>query len=143
LQSPIDHNKKQPIQPVLRIAAERGRPAMQCLARAVARTAAEGYAGRRFLATGRGAARSYANKQVRLATARALLRDRRSSEWLYQQRLMSERRAVGVVAGKLDSPGAVMGRRLCAILAGALLAKIFEPSVGSSTKEDCRPCISS
>ena len=120
---------------------------MHCLARAVARsarTAAEGNVGRRFVATGSSAARSYINKQVRLATARALLRDRRSSEWLYQQRLMSERRAVGVEAGKLDSPGAVMGRRLCAILAGALLAKIFEPSVvGSRTKEDCRPCISS
>ena len=47
---------------------------MQCLARAVARsarTAAEGNVGRRFVATGSSAARSYINKQVRLATARS------------------------------------------------------------------------
>ena len=64
-------------------------------------------------------------------------------ERLYQQRVMSELRAVGAEVGKLNSFGAETGKRLCAIIAGILLAQIFERSIGSTKKEDCHPCSSS
>ena len=56
---------------------------------------------------------------------------------------MSELRAVGAEVGKFNSFGAETGKRLCAIIAGVLLAQIFERSVGSTKKEGCRPCSSS
>ncbi|CAL4948636.1 unnamed protein product [Urochloa decumbens] len=116
---------------------------MQCLARAAARSAraaVEGYAGRRFLATGRGAG---AAVQRRLATVRApQQQDRMRSERLAQQKLLSELQAMGAKVDKLGSNvGADIARRFCAAFAGYLTAAtLFEifnrRSVGSIEKQE-------
>jgi hypothetical protein len=114
---------------------------MQCLARAVARSAraagaaAEGYGGQRFLATGRAAAKSYIKGRP-VANARALRGRRVNSDSERVQRLLGEVRATNAdLAKQLDvGLGAELARRVFIHICVQTLFVIFNPSDGSIKK---------
>ncbi|KAG0538010.1 hypothetical protein BDA96_03G199000 [Sorghum bicolor] len=116
---------------------------MQCLARAVARSAraagaaaAEGYGGQRFLSTGRAAAKRYIKRRP-VVNARAL-RGRRvnpDSEEVVE-RILGELRATNAeLAKQLDvGLGADLARRVFIHICVQSLFFIFNPSNGSIKK---------